>query len=41
MVAFGSGHGTDIGIERRPVPGEEKNLAAAFVVKDASGQKLG
>lgn len=33
MVAFGSGHGTDIGIERRPVPGEESRRIAANFAK--------
>ena len=33
MVAFGSGHGTDIGIERRPVPGEEARRIAVNIAK--------
>jgi hypothetical protein len=33
MVAFGSGHGTDIGIERRPVPGEEARRIAVNFAK--------
>jgi hypothetical protein len=33
MVAFGSGHGTDIGIERRPVPGDEARWVAANFAK--------
>jgi hypothetical protein len=33
MVAFGSGHGTDIGIERRPVPGEEARRMAVNFAK--------